>query len=189
MTQTNTFWLSIPLLIALLSSWWLIDYLDQEKTQEEIISQTSKNVFMTNVRFTWTDETGQVQGTLTAPEIMHINEHDQVIFAKPTVKLIAKDGLPWTILAERGQSYGAREIILSGGVKAVQKQPNNEGDISFSTDKITLYPKKQIAVTPNLVTISQPGGFIESTGLHLDMKKGTLKLLSQAKAHYEQSHP
>jgi LPS export ABC transporter protein LptC len=74
----------------------------------------------------------------------------------------------------RGSVRGQRDADPGGGGRAPQ------GPASLSTELLRVVPKKGLADTDQPVTIEDPRGIIEATGMSLDNNTHTLKLKSGA---------
>jgi len=143
------------------------------------------DAYMDQVEILTMDENGNPKHHLITPKITHY-KNNSADFIEPHVIVHLENQKPWHISADKGHAKSGIDIItLSGNVTIIQKKSSENPDTKIVTSSLTIYPKKQIAITKQKVTLNQPGVIIKSVGLKADLAKGKVELLSKAKAEYK----
>ena len=85
-------------------------------------------------------------------------------------------------LQEKSSKSG--KIYLDGKVKIIRKPVANNTGFNIATDLLIVEPDLKFAKTASPITIVQKNNIIKAVGAELDLKTGTLKLLSKFKGQY-----
>lgn len=174
------------MVLALLLSAKLINQLTDSKTPIAHNSKNNPDAFMVNAAYVSFDVTGKVHNQITMTKMTHLPANDMSEFTKPKIVIYDKDDQPWNIIADNGESQaGIEEVHLSNNVKVHQDAGKNNREITITTSHLTIFPQERIAITDQPITIIQPGEVINSVGLHADLKKSEVELLSKAHIDYQ----
>lgn len=144
------------------------------------------DVRMTNTRYHWTNAEGEFRGELTAQETKYNTKTNVVFMKKP--QLITTDNRQhkWVIHSDYGKSIQNNKVVhLWGHVIITQTIPHATSPTIITTHTITLLPYQEKAYTNDQVTMIQQNSKIESKGFTIDMKQGTIHLLSHARGQYD----
>ena len=76
---------------------------------------------------------------------------------------------------------------LRGGVKGDSPTDPAIVPTTFRSDTLTIYPRRNLAQTEDVVEMTQPGLSQRGVGMQLDTATRNLRLLSQVKTRYEPS--
>ena len=98
------------------------------------------------------------------------------------------------VAADRAIVTGDREhVYLEGHVKAVREATSadrRDRPITVTSEYLHVIPKEDRIVTDRPVTITDPRGTVNATGLELDNKAKTVKFKSHLRGQLQpQSHP
>ncbi len=180
--------LSIALLAALASSWWLMQsFFIQHSLVPAQHEAESPDGFMTQVHYTHYDENGEIQSKLYSPKIIHYNENDRAQLEKPSLVMHTQDKQTWIITADQGTSlHGSKQIDLKNNVQ-VQRVKDPSHINTLTTSSLTAFPDRQFAQTDKAVTIVQPGSTVQAVGMTANLKTGDITLLSQTQGIYNQT--
>lgn len=179
--------LSLVLLIALASSWWLMQsFFTQRSLVPAQYAAENPDGFMTQVHYTHYDKNGDIQSKLYSPKIIHYNENDKAHLEKPSLTMHTVDKQTWIITADQGTSLnGSKQINLQDNVK-VQRIKDASHINTLTTTALTAFPDRQFAQTDQAVTIVQPGSIVKAVGMTANLKTGDITLLSQTQGIYNQ---
>ena len=132
------------------------------------------------------DAKGNAVQTLAAQRARHYPDDGTVEFDAPRVVLTQPDRPKFTVEAARGRVSGDREnAYFEGNVRATRAAETGvpasaadgpAGPITLTTEYLHVVPRQDQARTDKPVTIEEPRGIINATGLVLDNKSRSLKL-------------
>lgn len=131
------------------------------------------------------DDKGQESITLRAPE-MQRNAKDQTFqIATPLFLLPDTEGQHWEMRsATAWVSPKGDEVRLSGSVEG--RSPEGVGvPTTFSTERLNVFPRKNLASTDDKVTITRPGSILSGVGFEVNTQTKQYTLKSQVKTRYE----
>lgn len=170
------------LCITVLSIWLLI-VTNQIKTRSN--SAQNPESFVTNPRIVRTNEFGQPQNILTAQKMQSYQNQERITFEKPFLTIHKPHAAPWHIQSDLGESRKQmKEILLTGNVSITQLPGLNSQNVTVLTSELLYYPDKSFATTDKPVTIKRPEGIAHGIGMHADLQKETVTLLSKTTAQY-----
>ena len=142
------------------------------------------DVFVENFRAVNLDENGRVRQALIANRAQHYPDDDTTGFDAPVITFTDPDKPRLDVTADRATVTGDREnVYFEGHVKAVRAatpgaNEKPDGPVTLTTDYLHVIPKDDRVVTDRAVTIVDPRGTINATGLDLDNKAKTAKFKS-----------
>jgi lipopolysaccharide export system protein LptC len=141
---------------------------------------------MVKAIYTRMDEQGLLASQIYTSKMTHYPHDDVSKFTDPRIIIFTQDRQPWNVTAEQGVSqHGITQVTLQNNVNVHQNAGPNNQELTLTTSSLTIFPETQTAYTNQPVTIIQPGTVINSVGLHADLKKGVVELLSKASGVYE----
>ncbi|MGD9107564.1 MAG: LPS export ABC transporter periplasmic protein LptC [Gammaproteobacteria bacterium] len=148
-------------------------------------SSLTPDSYMIGIKVTQVNKTGQLENTFIATKALNYTQQSKTIFDAPFIIHNVPNAPPWHITAKHGQVLeNGKTIILTDHVKAQQLPGPNSHNVTVTTNKLTYYPKKALAITHQPVTIEQPGSIIHSKGLRADLNKNVIKLISNVHGQY-----
>lgn len=185
MNQKTTFF-SLLLVIALGFSFWAMHYHFQGRPP--ILSKRTEtpDTFMLKAAYMRFDKEGQLHDKISVPRMVHYQTNDVSDFNHPNLIIYGeKKQQPWHISADYGRSqHGAEQIHLWSHVNIQQPNSPDHPGLAIATSSLVIYPKTQIALTDQAVTIKQPDAVVTSVGLRANFKTDQVELLSHAHAIY-----
>lgn len=152
------------------------------------------DLYVEGVRAVELDAAGNPVQTLSAARARHFPDDGTVEFDQPRF-LMAQPGRPrFTVSAELARVSGDRENAYFEGDVVATRSGEGDGDdaagpISLATEFLHVIPKQDRAQTHLPVTITEPRGIIQSTGLVLDNEARTLSLKSDVRGTLEPPSP
>ncbi|EKD77894.1 MAG: hypothetical protein ACD_42C00134G0003 [uncultured bacterium] len=148
--------------------------------------QKTINNFVINAKYSEYNKQGEIKTIVTADKITQFQPDNNSVFTQPRIITYTdQDRTPWHIQADEGSSdQTAKKIILRGHVIAVKLKTKKTPSITIKTTKLTIFPKKSLAITNQPVVLSRPDTIIHGIGLTANLKTGEYQLHSQSKAIY-----
>lgn len=133
------------------------------------------------------DVSGQKQGELKSPKLLHFVSDDSSLLTTPHLTLYSKnDKAPWTITSQTGKAFnGTEKVDLIDNVVIHQPTSAQNQDTTISTSLLHIFPKQQLANTDKSVTLVQSGVKITSIGMNAYLDQKHVTLLSQARGFYD----
>ena len=131
------------------------------------------------------DSSGRIRQALVAKRAQHYPDDDTTTLDAPEIAFTDPDKPRLDVTADHAKITGDREhAYFEGHVKAVREastdaEGKTEGPVTFVSEFLHVIPKEDRIVTDRPVTITDPRGTINSTGLEYDNKAKTLKLRSR----------
>ncbi|MBN2872490.1 MAG: LPS export ABC transporter periplasmic protein LptC [Halothiobacillaceae bacterium] len=118
------------------------------------------------------DDEGRLAYSLVSPRAVQHDSEDRYTFDAPQAELIDEPGTPpWTLRARQGTLHkGGETVELEGDVRAGRAPYRDRGRLVLNTERLWLYPDRQIARTE-----------VPSTLRELD-ESGSARWTSQANA-------
>lgn len=127
---------------------------------------------------------GQLNTVFQSPKILQYSKQQTALIDQPRIIAYGKHGT-WHLSADHGKSIDAgKRIRASGHVVIEQFATKTTPYTKITTKTATFFPQVSIAKTKAPVTIQRPGTTITGIGAIADMKKGTVKILQQARGTY-----
>jgi lipopolysaccharide export system protein LptC len=101
---------------------------------------------------------------------------------KPPVRVTAKEA---TLTGDRENVYFKGQVrAVREATRATGSEPAS-GPMTLTTEFLHVMPNQEIARTDKAVTITDPRGIINATGLDADSKAKTIKFNSGVSGHME----
>jgi lipopolysaccharide export system protein LptC len=143
------------------------------------------DVFADNFKAINLDKDGRIRQALVARHARHFPDDDTTALDAPQIAFTDPGKPRLDVTADHATVTGNREhAYFEGHVKAVRQATTDaagktEGPVTFTSEFLHVIPKEERVVTDRAVTISDPRGTINATGLDYDNKAKTLKLKSR----------
>lgn len=131
---------------------------------------------------------GQPLSTLTAKSMVHYPDDDTTHLIEPNYTRIGRNAPSTHIRAKTGLvSKDSKDVYFTGDVYGTRDAYADHSLLTFTTEYLHLMPDNDTADTPKPVDIRDKTMHITGTGLQLDNKNRTIRLLSRARVRYEKN--
>ena len=176
--------LGLMLLVAAMLSGWSAWKQRDAAVPEAAISDRA-DYLMRDFEIISLDDKGQESMTLRAPE-MQRNPNDQTFtIATPLFLLPDSEGQHWEMRSKTAWvSAKGDEMRLSGDVKGTSPK-QSPIPTTFDTQRLNVFPRKNLASTDAAVTITRPGSILSGVGFETNTKTRQYTFKSQVKTRYE----
>lgn len=142
------------------------------------------DLFVEDLKAVNLDQDGRVRQALIAKRARHYPDDDTTVVDLPVITFTDPDKPRLDVTADHATVTGDREhAYFEGHVKAIREAATGanekaDGPITVTSEFLHVLPKEDRIVTDRAVTISDPRGTINATGLELDNKAKTVKFKS-----------
>ena len=129
------------------------------------------------------DPQGHIRQSITARIARHFPDDDTTEFESPLITFSDPGKPPVTISADRGMITGdQKDAYFTGnvkGIRAAAAEERDKGPVIVTSEYLHVLPKEDKIETDKPVTISDPRGIINATGMEFDNKAKTFKFKSR----------
>jgi len=188
-----TAWSPVLLLGGLAAlSYWLDAQVQPPAPRRDGSTRHDPDIIVEGVRVLKLDPEGRPLQMLTARRAEHFMDDQTTDFHEVTLAETRQGKPPFSITAKLATLTGDREnVYFKGHVRAVReatpatgKEPAS-GPLTITTEFLHVLPNQEIARTDKAVTITDPRGIINATGMEADSKAKTIKFKSGVSGHME----
>jgi lipopolysaccharide export system protein LptC len=176
----------LAIMLALLT-FWINQTVEEQGPKLDGSNRHDPDYSMHNFVTTQTDALGQLRYILAATEMLHYPDDDSTVLQRPRFTQYTVNKPYTQIEGLRGYiSSNGEEVELVDNVKVVRQAFEGKGEMQVLTEKLWIFPKKDLVKTNAPVTIKQaPKTVITAVGMVYDKKAQTVTLLDRVKVHYE----
>jgi lipopolysaccharide export system protein LptC len=138
-----------------------------------------------DIRALETNERGQLERRLAAPEVRHYSKPDDMAEIDAPVFTLYDNGQEsWRLTSEHGQLLNQNnEIRLTEKVHAERRDPVAIA-VTLDTDTLHVFPEEERLHTKSQVKIASPQGQLASRGIEANIRTGNLVLNENVTGHY-----
>lgn len=147
------------------------------------------DLYVENFRAASLDDKGRIHQALVARAARHFPDDDSTDLDQPQITFNDPDKPRLTVTADKASINGARDrVVFSGHVKGVRdasSETAHDGPTTITSEYLLVMPKEDKIVTDKAVTITDPRGIINATGMEYDNKTKIVKLRSRVSGQIE----
>ena len=133
------------------------------------------------------NEQGKEAFTLRAPLLKRRPDDKTMTLTTPLFLFPDKQGAYWQARSKTAWvGEKAEEVRLRGDVN-IDSPANDPRPVSMKTARLNVFPDKDLARTPDLVTITQPGLILRGRGFQTNLKTKRYEFKSQVRTTYDPS--
>jgi lipopolysaccharide export system protein LptC len=176
--------LGLVLLVAAVLSGWSA-WKQRDAIEVPVAATGRSDYLMREFEMISLDDKGQESITLRAPE-MQRDPNDQTFqIATPLFLLPDSKGQHWEMRSKTAWvSAKGDELRLTGSVEGRSPEAAQVPTL-FKTERLNVFPRKNLASTDDAVTITRPGSILTGVGFEVDTRTKQYTLQSQVKTRYE----
>ena len=153
-------------------------------------SPARSDYILENFELTALDEDGKESFSVQAPRLERDPRGKSLTLTLPRFSFPDKESGRW--LATSQSAWVAEkgvEVRLIDKVEMIGP-PTPLGDRTrFNTEHLQIFPKQDLALSQDLVTVSRADSILRGTGLRADMKTHHIQLLANVKGRYAPPRP
>jgi lipopolysaccharide export system protein LptC len=180
------YWLPLlPLLGLLGATYWLNQQAKPEPAKPDSSKRHEPDAIVESFSATKLNEQGEPDFIIAAAKMLHYPDDDSttleaphitIMFDEhPTIHAIAKHG----IISSKGD-----EVFLQDEVEVMREASAKQDQLTLQTEYLHIIPEQNWADTDGTVTIVDAHNIVHATGMTMDNKTRTLKLLSQVRSEH-----
>ncbi len=175
--------LGLVLLVAAVLSGWSA-WKQRDIAEPEAMTSDRPDYLMRDFEVISLDAQGQESITLRAPQMQRDPKDQTFTIARPLFLLPDDEGHHWQMRSKSAWvSAKADEIRLTGDVRGTSP-PQAGVPSTLETQRLNIFPRKNLASTDDPVTITQPGSILTGVGFQTNTKTKQYQVKSQSKLRY-----
>lgn len=175
--------LGLMLLAAAILSGWSA-WKQRDVAEPQAMTSDRPDYLMRDFEVISLNEQGQESMTLQAPQMQRDPRDQTFTIATPLFLLPDDQGRHWQMRSKSAWvSAKADEIRLTGDVRGTSPQQAGVPS-TLETQRLNLFPRKDLASTDDPVTITQPGSILTGVGFQTNTKTHQYQIKSQSKLRY-----
>ncbi len=180
------YWLPlIPLLGVLGVTYWLNQLVRPEPAKTDNSKRHDPDAIMENFSAVKLNEQGKPRFIVAAKKMLHYPDDDTTTLELPRVDTLSADQPAIHTTARRGLiSSKGDELFLHDDVVVLRSADARHEELTLRTAYLHIVPDKDFANTDQPVTITDAHNTMHATGLEMDNKARTLKLLSHVTSEH-----
>lgn len=176
--------LGLVLLAAAVVSGWSA-WKQRDVAEPDAPSSERPDYLMRDFEVVSLDDQGRESMTLRAPSMQRDPKSQTFTIATPLFLLPDSEGHHWEMRSKAGWvSAKGDELRLSGDVKGTSPREAVVPS-TFDTQRLNVFPRKDLATTDDAVTITRPGSILSGVGFEINTKTKQYTFKSQVKTRYE----
>lgn len=180
-------WSPVLLLGALAAlTYWLDAQVRPPAPSYDGSTRHDPDIYIESFRAINLDKNGQLRQALTAKVGRHFPDDDSTTFESPHVTFTEPEKPPLNVTANNAAVSGDREnVTFTGNVKAVRDAGSDgDGPIVFTSEYLRVIPKQDKILSDKPVTITDPRGIINATGMDFDNKTKVVRFQSRVSGQF-----
>lgn len=176
--------LGLVLLVAAAVSGWSA-WKQRDVPEPESSAVERSDYLMRDFEMISLDDQGKESMTLRAPEMQRNPKDETFTITTPLFLLPDNEGHHWEMRAKSGWvSPKGDELRLTGDVKGTSPKQAAVPS-TFDTQRLNVFPRKNLASTDAAVTITRPGSILSGVGFETNTRTRQYAFKSQVKTRYE----
>lgn len=180
------YWLPLLPLLGLLGvTYWLNLQVMPEPAKPDNGKRHDPDAIMENFSAIKLNEQGAPHFIMAAKKMQHYPDDDSTILELPRLTTLSTERPAIHTIAKRGiVSSRGDEIFLHGDVEVLREASGQQSELTLQTEYMHIIPDRDLANTDRAVTIVDARSTTHATGLEMDNKARTLKLLSKVRSEH-----
>ena len=175
--------LFILLLVVIIGSGWFLDG-RHGGLQELSVSRSGPDSFVSGMHLDIMDTSGQLRYRITADNMVHYPNSDQLDLQRPLIDLQQHNGNTWRISAETGETADSGDLIRLLG-KVDIRRSGVSGPLQVHTRDLLVKPEQAYATSNSAATITAPGLRVDAIGFEADLDDNTLELHNRVRGRID----
>ncbi len=172
----------VLLVVGLVSGWSA--WRNRDRAPQAGASTDRSDYVMHDFEIVALDKLGKESVTLRAPEMHRNPADDSFTITTPLFLLPDREGHYWQMRSRTGwMSPDHSELRLIDQVTGTSP-PEAQAATTFRTERLDIFPERDLASTDLAVTITQPGSILSGRGFETNLKTKAYAFKSQVKSVY-----
>jgi lipopolysaccharide export system protein LptC len=172
------------------ATYWLNQQVLPEPTKPDSQNRHDPDAIIENFTATKLDEQGAPNFIMAATQMLHYPDDDSTSLEMPRVTMLSAEQPTIHAVAKHGDiSSKGDVIILHGDVEVLRESSAKLSGLTLQTDYLRIIPDQDLINTNRPVVVVDAHNIFHATGLEMDNKTRTLKLLSQVRSEHVPNTP
>lgn len=182
----SRYWLPLLPLLGLLGfTYWLNQLAQTEPGKPDRGKRHDPDAIIENFSAVTLNEQGTPHFIMAAKKMLHYPDDDSTMLEVPHLTSLSPDRPAIHAIAKRGVvSSNGDEVYLYEGVEVLREASMSQDELRIHTEYLHFIPDQELASTDRTVTIKEANNTVQATGLEMNYKAGTLKLLGRVRSEY-----
>jgi lipopolysaccharide export system protein LptC len=180
------YWLPLVPLFGLLgATYWLNQQVLPEPAKPDSSKRHDPDAIVENFSATRLNEQGVPRFVMAATKMLHYPDDDSTTLEAPRITMLSVGQPAIHAIAKRGIiSSKGDEVFLHDDVEVLREASAQQDELTLQTEYLHIIPDQDLANTDRAVTIVDAHNTVHATGMEMDNKTRTLKLLSQVRSEH-----
>lgn len=180
------YWLPLLPLVGLLGvTYWLDQQAQPEPDRPGNGKRHDPDAIMENFSAIRLNEQGTPHFIMAAKKMQHYPDDDSTVLEVPRLAILSAEHPAIHVIARQGiVSRKGDEVFLHNDVEVLREASARQEELRLHTEYLHVIPDRDWADTDRPVTIVDAHNTVHATGLEMDNKAHTLKLLSQVRSEH-----
>jgi len=177
--------LLLPLFILLGVTYWLDQQAQPGATSISSSLRHDPDAIVENFSATRLNEQGTPHFIMTSKRMLHYPDDDSSVVEKPQITSLSLSGPALHASANQGVvTTKGNEVFLRGDVSVIRDSGKDLDKLELKTEYLHILPDAELLKTDRAVMVKDSRNSVNATGLEMDNKSRTIKLLSQVRSVY-----
>jgi lipopolysaccharide export system protein LptC len=180
------YWLPLVPLLGLLGvTYWLNQQVLPEPAKPDSSKRHDPDAIVENFSATKLNEQGMPSFIMAATKMLHYPDDDSTTLEAPRITMLSA-GQPAIHAVAKSATISSKgdEVFLHDDVEVLREASAQQDKLTLQTEYLRIVPDQDLATTDRAVTIVDAHNIVRATGMEMDNKTRTLKLLSQVTSEH-----
>jgi lipopolysaccharide export system protein LptC len=180
------YWLPLLPLFGLLgATYWLNQQVLPEAAKPDSSKRHDPDAIIENFTATKLNEQGVPDFIMAATKLLHYPDDDSTSLEEPHITMLSPGKPTIYAVAKNGTISSKGDVVLlHDDVEVLREASPQQSGLTLQTDYLNIIPEQSLANTDRLVTIVDAHNIVRATGMEMNNKTRTLKLLSQVRSEH-----
>lgn len=182
----SRYWLPLLPLLGLLGfTYWLNQLARMEPAKQDGSRRHDPDAIVENFSAIRLNERGTPHFIMAANKMVHYPDDDSTTLEVPHLTSLSAERPAIHAIARRGiVSSKGDEVFLHENVEVLREASALQNELRLHTEYLHVIPDRDLADTDRTVTIMEAHNTVQATGLEMDNRARTLKLLAKVKSEH-----
>lgn len=182
----SRYWLPLlPLLCLLGFTYWLNQLAQTQPAKPDKTKHHDPDAIIENFSAITLNEQGSPHFIMAAKKMLHYPDDDSTTLEAPHLTSLSAERPAIHATAKRGSvSSKGDEVFLHEGVEVLREASASQNELRIHTEYLHFIPGQELANTDRIVTIKEANNTVQATGMEMDNRARTLKLLAAVRSEY-----
>jgi len=175
----------VPLIALLGVTYWLNQQVQPGPAATDSNKRHDPDAIVENFSATNLNEQGVPSFIMAAKKMLHYPDDDSTTLEEPRITMLSP-GQPAIHASAKSATISSKgdEVFLHDDVEVQREASKRQDGFKLQTEYLRIVPDRNLADSDRAVTLVDAHNIVHATGMELDNKTRTLKLLSQVRSDH-----